>query len=55
MTSVPTPEAAIVCGLPEALSVTLNVPVLVPIAVGVNVIVMLQLAPAATLVPQVLV
>ncbi len=40
------------CGLPVALSVTLNVPLRVPVAVGVKVTLMVQLAPAATLVPQ---
>ena len=38
-----------------ALSVIVRVPVRVPVAVGLKVTEMLQLAPAATLVPQVLV
>src|SRR5438552_1905593 len=44
-----------VCGLSLALSVMVIVPVRVPVAVGVKVTLMLQLAPAATDVPQVLV
>jgi len=46
---------ATVCGLPVALSVTVMVPGWLPVAVGVKVTVMVQLAPAATEVPQVLV
>jgi hypothetical protein len=42
-----------VCGLPIALSDTLNVPVLVPTAVGVNVTLIVQLVFAARLVPHV--
>jgi hypothetical protein len=50
--SAPVPESAAVCGLPAALSVTLRVPVREPAAVGLKATLMLQLAPAATLVPQ---
>src|SRR5215471_3406394 len=35
--SIPTPDRGTVCGLPSALSVTLKVPVRVPVVVGVNV------------------
>ena len=41
------------CGLPEVLSVMLKVPVRVPDAVGVNVVLIVQFAPTATEVPQV--
>lgn len=53
--AVPVPDRATVCGLPVALSVTVIVPGWLPVAVGVNITVMEQLAPAATEVPQVLV
>ena len=49
------PDNEAVCGEPLALSVTVNVPVRVPLAVGVNVTEMEHFAPAATLDPQVLV
>ena len=49
---VPEPESGTVCGDPDALSATLIEAVLVPVAVGVNTTVMVQVAPAATLVPQ---
>ena len=41
------------CGLLLALSVTVNDPVRVPTAVGVKVTLMVQLVPAARVVPQV--
>jgi hypothetical protein len=44
-----------VCGLPLALSVMLSVPVREPVAVGVKVTLIVQVALAATLVPQLLV
>ena len=44
-----------VCGLPAALSATVSVPVRVPEVVGINVTLMVQLAPAATELPQLLV
>src|SRR5450755_887725 len=42
-------------GLPKALNAIVRVPVLVPVVVGVNVIAIAHLCPAATLEPQVLV
>ena len=53
--ATPVPVRATVWGLPVALSVTVMVPGWLPVAVGVKVTVMVQLAPAATDVPQVLV
>ncbi len=53
--AVPVPVRLMVCGLPAALSVMLTEAVRVPVAVGVKVTLMVQLAPAATEVPQVLV
>ena len=50
---VPSPRKITFCGLPAALSVTLNAAVRVPLAVGLNVTLMLQLAPAANELPQV--
>jgi hypothetical protein len=52
---VPVPVSATICGLPVALSLSVSVALLVPVAVGVNVTLMAQIAPAATLDPQVLV
>jgi len=52
---VPLPVRLITCGLPAALSLTLIVPGWLPVAVGVKVTLMEQLAPAATEAPQVLV
>ena len=49
---VPVPERLTVWGLPAALSEMLRVPLRVPVAVGVKVTLIVQLAPAATLVPQ---
>jgi hypothetical protein len=51
----PVPVSVIVCGLPDALSVTVTVPVRVPVVVGVKVTLMVQFAPAAKLAPQALV
>jgi len=50
----PVPGRVVVCGLPVALSVTATVAVRVPEAAGVNVTLIVQLTPAATDVPQVL-
>jgi len=50
---VPIPLRVTFCGLPAALSVTLSAAVRVPDAVGLNVTLMLQLAPAASELPQV--
>ena len=52
---VPVPATLTFCGLAPPLSVTESVAVRFPVADGVNVTVIEQLAPAATLVPQVLV
>jgi len=54
-TTVPIPLRATVWGLPEALSATESVPVSVPVALGVKVTEIVQLAPVAKLDPQVLV
>src|SRR5437879_11049277 len=53
--AAPVPVRLMVCGLPAMLSVIVTAPVRMPVAVGVNVTLMVQLAPAATDVPQVLV
>ena len=53
--AAPVPVSATVCGLPVAVSVTVMVPGWLPVAVGVKVTVMVQLAAAATDAPQVLV
>jgi hypothetical protein len=50
---VPTPPSGTCCGLPAALSVTLRAAECAPLAVGLNVTLMLQLAPAANELPQV--
>jgi hypothetical protein len=52
---LPVPFRLEVCGLPTALSATLNVPVLVPVAVGVNTTLIVQVDLAARLVVQVVV
>jgi hypothetical protein len=46
-TASPVPDRLTLCGLPAALSVTVNKPVRLPDAVGVNVMLKEQLAPAA--------
>ena len=51
----PVPVRLIVCGLPAALSVIAREAVREPVAEGVKVTLIVQLAPAATLVPQVFV
>ena len=51
---VPSPETAICCGLPLALSVKLRVAVRVPDAVGLKMMFAVQLAEAARLAPHVL-
>jgi hypothetical protein len=53
--AVAVPLKLTVCGLPLALSVMVSVPVTVPALVAVNVTLIVQLAPPARLVPQVLV
>ena len=45
--ATPVPVSGTVCGLPAALSVTASVPVRVPSAVGVNVTLIVHVAPAA--------
>ena len=51
--TAPIPLSVTVCGLPAALSVTLSAAVRVPLAVGLNVTLMLQLVPPANELPQV--
>src|SRR5215471_11279542 len=51
----PVPLRLEVCGLFEALSLTVRVPVRVPAVVGVKVTEIVQLPPAATWLPQVFV
>jgi hypothetical protein len=53
--SEPAPPNVTVCGLPGALSVIVSDPVLVPVVVGVNVILMVQFADVAKVAPQVVV
>ena len=49
----PLPVRLIVWGLPVALSLTVTVPVRVPVVVGVKFTLIVQLVPAASEVPQV--
>jgi hypothetical protein len=53
--AVPVPERLTVCGLPVALSVRVTAALRVPLAAGVNLTLIVQLAPPATELPQVLV
>lgn len=53
--SEPLPPKLTICGLVAALSVIVRVPVLLPATVGVKAILIAQVAPAAKLVPQLLV
>jgi len=53
--AVPVPERPTVCGLLGALSVRVTEAALLPVAVGVKVTLIVQLAPAATELPHVLV
>src|SRR5581483_7284702 len=48
----PVPVRVKICGLPGASSTTVTLPVRLPPAVGVNVIVIVQLAPTASEAPQ---
>jgi hypothetical protein len=50
---VPVPLSETVCGLPDALSVTLKAALRVPLAVGLKVTLIVQLALAASELPQV--
>src|ERR1700674_6125569 len=52
---VPVPVRLTACGLFAALSVKVIAPVRVPVAVGVNVTLIVQLPPTATKLPQVFV
>jgi hypothetical protein len=52
---VPVPVSPAVCGLPEALSLMESAALRAPAALGLNVTLMVQFFPAATLVPQPLV
>ena len=54
-TEMPAPLRLTVCGLPVALSVMVMAAVRLPAAAGIKLTWMVQLAPAATEVPQVLV
>ena len=49
----PVPDSVTFCGLPEALSVTLNAAGRAPLTVGLKVTLIVQLAPAASEDPQV--
>jgi hypothetical protein len=53
--AVPVPESGTVCGLPAALSATARVADRFPVAAGLKLTLMVQLALAATLDPQLLV
>src|SRR2546426_433168 len=52
--AMPVPLRAAICGLPEALSVTTSAAERAPRALGLKVTLIVQLAPAARLVPQLL-
>ena len=52
--ALPVPVSAIVCGLPAALSVIVTAPFRVPVFVGENAALMVQLPPGATDPPHVL-
>ena len=52
---VPAPDRGTVCGLPLALSETLSEAARVPVTEGVNITTIVQLAPAASELPHVLV
>jgi len=55
VTVAPVPVRLTICGLPAALSEMLTNAVRVPVAVGVNVTLIVQLPPAASELPQVLI
>jgi hypothetical protein len=48
----PVPESATVCGLPDALVVTVSVPVRAPLAIGVKVTSIVHVAPTASEAPH---
>jgi len=52
---VPVPASGTLCGLPPPLSLTLTAPDRAPVAVGLNVTLMVQLPCPTTLLPQLLV
>jgi len=52
VTTVPAPASSIICGLLDALSATEIVPDLVPLLFGEKVALIVQFAPAATLLPH---
>jgi len=52
--SIPSPESGTICVPLAALLAMTSIPVRLPMAVGVNVTVIVQLAPPATLTPQLL-
>jgi len=52
---VPVPERLTICGLPLTLSAILRAAVAAPLAEGLKVTLIVQLAPAATELPQLLV
>ena len=52
--SAPVPERLTACGLPAALSLTVRFPLRVPEAIGMNVMLIVQLAFAAKLAGQLL-
>ena len=52
--AVPVPDRLTACGLPLALSAMLTDPARLPLAEGVNVTLIVQLPPAATELPQLL-
>jgi hypothetical protein len=51
---LPVPDRLAVCGLPVAMSVILSAAVRAPLAEGVKVMLIVQLAPDATELPQLL-
>jgi hypothetical protein len=55
MGAVPVPVRDTLCGLPEALSLTVTDPARIPTTVGVKVTLIEQLAPTASVVPHVFV
>jgi len=50
---IPVPDNATFCGLPAALSLTPKAALRAPVALGLNLILIVQLAPAANELPQV--
>jgi len=50
---MPVPDSVAFCGLPAALSLTARVALRAPVALGLNVTLIVQLVPAANELPQV--